>query len=76
MNIEDWIVRSKKNLKVGDIVTPIRNNGNEPLKRIGTVMGEVVSITSAYVELSWEGERFFSYAGTAYAVKPPVVHDH
>lgn len=69
---DEWIVRRKDALSPGDVVTPLnRDMGKiDPLR---PVVGEVVSIHTAYVELDTDGQRWYSYRDEVFAVKPPVA---
>lgn len=70
MNIKDWIVRSKRGIKPGDVVAVIKAPRTDGIVELPTV-GEVKEITKHHVCLEVNGQPWYCYADSVFAVKPP-----
>ena len=69
---EDWIVKRVHNLKVGDMVSPLRTPRKNGLVVFTPVVGVVTEITKNHVKLEVGGSEspFYVYSDCIFAVDP------
>lgn len=70
MNIDKWIVRSKRGIKPGDVVAVIKPPRTDGVVQLPTI-GEVKEVTTHHVCLEVDGQSWYCYADSTFAVKPP-----